>query len=525
MPETPSLELLARTDVADDLSAPEGAPTVGDEQESSRLARAANLVAPLQGAIGEPWRSALIVGGVATVLRVALFLVSTNPLFMSDSGTYLDAAHRVHLPPDRPIGLSVMYAGVFEIAHDLRAVVVIQALLGIASAMLAVVVALQCGLRPRPGRLVGWAMACSPTALVFERLVLAETLAVFLSLLSGALFLSAIDHGLFGRAIAGGFVAGLIAIVRTNNALWLVTLAALVVAAGCALRTRTRLGLVCALIAGSAVAPLAYSTVYYVHSSSRDGQGTFGISQFEGISLFAKTARFTDCSEPDAPPAMRAEVCAVGDGYLDQSVNEIIWDGGPVTSALSDWDTARRNAELRELAFENIRNHPAAFFRLSLSTGWHNLTAPDGRYASTANDLDAPGYIVDHYFGADAAERESPRFSNALQVSYRSWSHVRPVIWLAAFGAIATAFTARSRRNRVGVLALGGFALPGIAAAMFGNPVARYVVPYEVIGFISLAWLAQVFVDRRRQRYAIDRDGERPSDTRTGDELIGATST
>ena len=218
------------------------------DQSDSRRSTARRKVG--LSAIAEPWRSMIVVALVAAAVRLVLFALSPDPLFFNDSGTYLDVAHRFYMPPDRPVGLSMFYRAVLSVSHDLRSIVAAQALLGIASAMLSVLLATQCGLRPNYARAVGCAMAFSPALLVYERTVLAESLVVFLSIVATTLFLSALDSGRYGRAIAAGFVAGGVATVRTNNAVLILALALLVIAAGCPLSARSKVGLLCAMVAG-----------------------------------------------------------------------------------------------------------------------------------------------------------------------------------------------------------------------------------------------------------------------------------
>ena len=204
---------------------------------------------------------------------------------------------------------------------------------------------------------------------------------------------------------------------------------------------------------------------------------------------------------------MRAEVCAAGDAFLNSGVDGVVWGTGPVLAALSAPDVARRNDELRALALENARNHPLAVVEEAVRTGWHVLTDQEFRYAARASDAGNAGVVVERYFGADAAARQSPTFAGRLQDASGWWVRIRPVLWLSAFAAIGTALVPAWRWNRVGLLAFGGFAVPIAVVAISAAAVPRYVVPYEVVGFISSAWLVQLWMVHRLRRSS---DSERP---------------
>lgn len=472
---------------ATDLSAP------------SSVRRSASL-----GAVAEPWRSMIIVALIASAVRSVLFVLNPHPLFFSDSGTYLDVAHRFFMPPDRPVGVSMFYRAVLSVSHDLRSIVAAQAVLGIASATLSVLLATQCRLRPAYARAVGCAMAISPALLVYEWTILAESLVVFLILAATTLFLSALDSRGYGRAIAAGVVAGGIAAVRTNNAVLILALALLVMAAGSPRSARTRVGLLCAMLAGSVVTIGGYAALNYVDSAAKYGEGEFVLGNFDGISLFAKTAQLTDCSNPSEPPAMRAEVCAAGDAYLNSGMDEVIWGAGPVLDALYAPDVARRNVELRALALENARNHPLAVVEEAVRTGWQVLTNQDFRYAARANDAGNAGVVVEKYFGVDAAARQSPTFATRLQDASGWWVRIRPVLWLSTLAAIGTALAPAWRWNRIGLLAFGGFVVPMAVVAISAAPWPRYVVPYEVVGFMSSAWLVQLWMVHRFKARSVE---------------------
>ena len=176
----------------------------------------------------------------------------------------------------------------------------------------------------------------------------------------------------------------------------------------------------------------------------------------------------------------------------------MIWEVGPVLAALGAPDVARRNAELRELAFENARNHPLAVVKEAVRTGWHDLTDQDFRYAARANDAGNAGAVVARYFGADAAARAIANIREPTPGRLR-------LVGSNSSGGLAERIRRRRYRPRAGVAigtvsvcsAFGGLAVPIAAVAISAAAVPRYVVPYEVVGFLSTAWLVQLWMVHR----------------------------
>jgi hypothetical protein len=257
--------------------------------------------------------------------------------------------------------------------------------------------------------------------------------------------------------------------------------------------------LILALTFGAAVPALGYAAMNYADSRARLGDGTFSLTNFDGIALFAKVAHLTDCTQPGRPPAIRAEVCAAGDEYLDSGVDSIIWDRGPVNSALGSPEVGDRNEQLRDLALETIRQHPLTVLGESIGTAWDDLVDQDFHYMFRAADAGYAGVIVERYFGTTAAQEGDARFSDGLQAVYGWWIRIRPLVWLGLLGAIAVGFVGAGRPTRMALLGIGTFVLPIGLIAMVGPPGPRYVVPYELIGFLGATWLAQWWYMRWRR--------------------------
>jgi len=465
----------------------------------------------------------VLVAAVGLIVRLAVFLVNARPLFMSDSGEYLEVAHTYYLPADRPIGVSAFFKVVLVLSHDLRAIVVAHSLLGVAAAVLTVIAARLIGVRGRFATAAGLAVAVSPTMLVYERLILAEALVVFLTVLAIVLFLSALHTGRFGRAIVAGVVVGLIATVRSNNAVVGAGLALIVLSAEWALNTWTRLGLVVALVFGAAVPVVGYAAMNYADSHARLGEGTFTLANFDGIALFARVAHLTDCTHPDRPPAIRAEVCAAGDDYLGSEVDQIVWNPGPVNTALGSPDVGDKNAQLRRLALETIGQHPWTVLSEGIGTAWDDLVGQDLRYKYRAADAGYAGVIVGRYFGAAEAQNGDDGFSDWLQGAYGWWIRLRPLVWLGLLAAIVVGLVGAGRPTRMALLGIGTLVLPVGIVAIAGAPGPRYVAPYEFIGFLGVSWLAQAWFARHRP-FAAGDGREDIAAPRRGDDALTATA-
>jgi hypothetical protein len=444
----------------------------------------------------EPWKSALFVLVVAVVVRALLLAASTSPLFMSGTGTYLRAAHDFWLPSDRPAGVSVFFRAVLEVRHSLTAIVLAHAALGAVSAALTAVIACQCGIRPLYSRIAGTIFALSPSILVYERTILAETLTVAFTIAATAVYISGLSPGRNGRLIAASFLAGSTALIRTTSSVFVFSLLFLALSAPTH-SVRRILNIAVMTICWGLLPMALYSSLFFVDSKARTGDGTFTMTNFDGISLFARNARFLDCSDPTRSPAMRLELCNAGPEYLDGGVDSL-WAPGPMVDSVFAPDAARRNEEMRELAIEGMRAHPWAVARESLSVAWSDLTAQDIRYPTRANDIGPPAEVVRLYFGEAVADRADENFGNRLQDVNDVWARMRPVIWICSAAAAISLSFRGNHRSRLGLLAAGGVFLPLIPLALAGAPSPRYMLPSEFIGLICLAWVLQSVIPMTR---------------------------
>jgi hypothetical protein len=427
--------------------------------------------------------------GVAAAVRIVLLAISTTPLYMGDTGTYLHAAHQFFLPADRPAGVSVFFRMVLEFRHSITSIVLAHAFLGAVSSALTAVVACQCGLRPGYARFAGIAFALNPSVLVYERTILAETLTIALAILATAIYISGLSPARNGRIVAASFIAGSTAVVRTSSAILIISLAILAISAPTR-SVRRVLNLIALTIVWGMVPILGYSALMFVDGNARSGDGTFAMTYFDGISLFARNSRFLDCTEPTKPPAMRLELCAAGQDYLDGGLDSL-WIEGPMFRSVFASDAARRNEEMRALAIEGMKAHPWAVARESLSVAWSDLTAKDVRYPTRAYDSFPAGRIVELYFGQEVANRADPDFGERLQDVNDKWARLRPILWICSAAAALSLSVRGKHRNRLGLLALGGVFLPLIPLALMGAPSPRYMLPSEFIGMICLGWAFQ----------------------------------
>ena len=133
---------------------------------------------PLAAASPIPWgRTAVALLAALVLVKLAgLFLDPALRFFMGDSGSYLHTALTGWLPPDRSFTYGLLVGhGVLPIGSSL-ALLVLQALFGIATAMaLAQVLFRSCAVHPLLAAGAALALAIEPAQLFYERMLMAES--------------------------------------------------------------------------------------------------------------------------------------------------------------------------------------------------------------------------------------------------------------------------------------------------------------------------------------------------------------
>jgi len=461
-----------------------------DERAAARV-----RLLPWAGAPGW-WRAPLgLVAGLAAV-RLLVGVLSPGVWFMNDSAEYVQLVGDLFVPRTRPPGVALFWRGVLGVWTSFDSIVVAHGLLGVLGGLVLFGIAREVGLRTRPALAAAVLGSCTPTVLFFERVVLTETLALFLLLMTTWLVLLAVRTRSTTAWALAGLVGGLSGMVRTVAviALPVIAVIALLATRGSLL---PRLAAVVAF-ALAAVVPLAgYAFAVYVDSRAVTGDGRFGLQFTDGYAYFAATAPLTDCTEPDRSPAIRARICAVP-GYLDQDPDTIVWSGGPVNDALRSIRYIQRNDDLRALAFESIRRDPVGFLGTVGGRTVRMLSTYDNVHFTDASGVVAP------YLGSVGlpTEQDPDRFETAWPFVLDVWVVARLAMWVGLASALAWAPRRWTRGGRELVIVAAVPVVSFLWLCITITAVARYLVVYEPVAWLAVLWLAQTVRDDTRARRA-----------------------
>jgi len=430
-------------------------------------------------------------GGGLLLLRALLLLISHRAWFMNDSSEYLELVRDLHVPRVRPPGVSVFWQQVLAVWNSLHAVLLAQAFLGALCGLVLYFVARELGVRSRTAVVVAVVGSATPSALFFERALLAESLSVFLVVVATWLALVGLRTRAAAPWMLAGLVGGIGALVRAAALppLLVTALLAVLLTRGSAL---VRVKVTAAFIVALAVPLAGYASATYIDTRAVSGSGHFGLQFTDGFAYFAATAPLTDCTDPEEPPAIRARICAIP-GFLDRDPDTISWGPGPVSRALHGPRWVERNADLKSIAIENVRRDPIGFLGLTGGRAVRLLSTRDNGYftdgAPVSTQLFALGLAVPEPAGG---------IEDAWPVVMDAWAIVRWVLW----GALLAGIVVAPRRWRCGGREVVFLAVPALVTMVWLSlaitAMARYLFPFEWIGVVVLGWLAQVAIDRWR---------------------------
>jgi 4-amino-4-deoxy-L-arabinose transferase-like glycosyltransferase len=253
----------------------------------------------------------LAVLAIGVVLRVVL-LAAYTPANLSypDTWGYAKAAAGPLFFPEwiRPAGYPALLAGLHAVWGSLSFVIVLQHLMGLATAVLAYATMLRAG-APRWVALVPAAvLALTLDAIYYEHSLLSET--PFTLLVTGALYcgVRSLERSAgIGWALASGALLGLATTFR-GVALFAIPVFVVVLALREGAWRRRLLG------AGAVAASAAALLLGY--AALQDSQnGHFGLTQGSGWSTYARSAPFADC-RLFTPPAGTQGLCDARDARV-----------------------------------------------------------------------------------------------------------------------------------------------------------------------------------------------------------------
>jgi Dolichyl-phosphate-mannose-protein mannosyltransferase len=254
----------------------------------------------------------VLLAGLA--LRIVAMLGYQPALVFTDTEQYVASAADLGEAfaadtPLRPYGYAIFLAGVAEISPTLTAVVVVQHLLGLATAALLYATVLRLG-GPRWAAVASAAVvALVPDFVYFEHALLAE--APFLFLITAAVYATArgtqessLDRG--SRSWVAWLAAAgvLIAVAATFRAVGQALVPLVVVFAAIGVR-----GDIARRLGGAAAAALAAVVVLLGYGGAMSASGGyFGLAAGDGWAVYVRTAPIADCARFD-PPAGTEGLC------------------------------------------------------------------------------------------------------------------------------------------------------------------------------------------------------------------------
>ena len=249
-------------------------------------------VSGLAGLIGRHRLFSLALG-LSVVPRVIVMLgFQPAILFKLDTYDYLwDSAHLAPNPVN-PTGYSLLL-WVLRPFHSLALVAGLQHLLGLAAAVLVYATLRRLGVREWIATLAAVPLLFGAAELLLEQLIMADLLSMVLMLCGFSVLLLSPSLSVL-RSTAAGLLMGASAVVRPTT-LPLIALMALYL-----LIRRAGWRRVCAVLVGGAVPVVAYISWFSVVN------GSFNLSNSNGLFLWSRTMSFANCAVIKPPADLRA---------------------------------------------------------------------------------------------------------------------------------------------------------------------------------------------------------------------------
>ena len=232
----------------------------------------------------------LAVLAVGTVLRLITLFAYQPALIYWDTYPYLESMELRQPGSVRPFGYSAFLL-LLQLQHGLEIVPLVQHLLGLLMAVVIYVLLLRLGVRRVFAALAATPVLVDAFQINLEQQIMSETLFEVLLLSGLALLLWHRRPGIGMAAGAGLLFAG--ALLTRPNALLIIIPAVLAVFFLRGLR---------AGVAPAAVLLVAFVTPVVVYAFWFHAyHGVYGITSFQGPSLYARTATIVDCSTLEMP--------------------------------------------------------------------------------------------------------------------------------------------------------------------------------------------------------------------------------
>jgi hypothetical protein len=450
-------------------------------------------LASLPGVVRSHWLFFLALLAAAIPRAVAMLGFRPAILFGMDSYDYLWGAVHVYPDPVNPSGYS-LFLWLLRPLHSLTVIAGVQHLMGLGIAVMVYAVLQRHGL-PGWGATLGALPALfDPSQILVESLIMADLLAMALTVAGLAVLLTRGRPTLARSAVAGALV-GLSAAIRPTTLPLILAIPVFLLARRAGWRRAA------ASLAAGALPVLGYMGWFAAT------HGSFNMSESNGLFLWSRTMSFADCAVI-RPPAGLQPLCPTAQhGYLDQPVpgkrpppKRYLWSHlswawqHPPRGIVPDKVpfTPANNARALRFAIRAIEAQPLAYAATvgseslkpvtttdrtllfpTYQTSSATLDRPDLRYAVaavsayTGSSQGLEPYISDHF----ATTLHQPYAS--LMIRYQSLAHLPGaaigLIMLAGLAGIALP----RRRSAAAVL------LWVSAAAIIVLPVAEHEYTYR----------------------------------------------
>ncbi|WP_242884976.1 hypothetical protein [Actinomadura litoris] len=281
--------------------------------------------------------------------------------FTGDSYFYMGYALRPSPSRSKTLGYSFML-NLMEPLHSLKAVVVVQHLMGLAVAVMIYVLLVRARLPAWAAAIVALPVLYDAYQIELEHLLMSEALFTFL--IMAALTLLLWRRPVWWTALPAGVLLGGAVLVRSAGAplIPVILLVLLLRRRPARLlprllpRGRPDLPPVLAFGAAAAVPLVAYAM--WFHSE----RGEYGLTTADGLYLWGRTANFADCAKMDPPPEERGLCLDAATKAQQDPPGHLIWRNDiPPRERFHSVTSTEANKTLRDFAVRAILAQPGDY--------------------------------------------------------------------------------------------------------------------------------------------------------------------
>jgi hypothetical protein len=473
------------------------------------------------------WSAVAGLGALGVTLRV-LTTVGYSPANVShpDTAAYVDAAaHSLFSDPFRPAGYALFLRTLHAISSDLSFTIIVQHVIGLATAVVAYVVARQLGARRWVALIPAAVVTLSGDQLYFEYSLLSDGVFLALVLLACALALTVprLDQSAarkFCLALAAAAVTALSTTVRTVGVALIPVLILWLLRYGGGGR-RHRLGLAGAAAIASLAVVLGYA------AAQQQATGAFGLTRFGAWPLYARVAPIADCRR-FTPPPQATVLCESTPLSQRPGPDYYLWNpsspaerilGFPPAHAAVAGAFARSTILHEPLIYLGVVARdlaryvdPSLVTRQQWGADWREMALNQPWNVSDAWGIP---FVVQYYRNVHL--RVSQRLMNVLEEWREVFRIHGALIALSLLLLGVGLFLSKDRRTSGGMVLLGGFAvmLLVVPTATMSYE-ARYGVPAALLllitgargGELAWAWLRAHAMRHLGRQDRVDLGGE-----------------